>query len=176
MGIVGVVAFLMAIQPFIQMFFNHPSVRVLSATKSEESSRSLGFVITARPITNRILGTLGIRRPTPEGAIFRLTVTDLHTMGNVLDSSFVNTDDGEGHILRTPDLHPTMPVFLDFIATHTDGTTNLKRGQSNAVAVTPGEYNALLEVIVETSRLSHEQPSRVGTAPSDLYWLPPTKS
>ncbi len=68
-GIVGGVAFLMAVQPFLEFIWGRPKIQIEFEARDKGSVRYLDILLTNVPVGNPILKFLGVSRRTAEDVV-----------------------------------------------------------------------------------------------------------
>ena len=78
-AIIGVGAFLMAIQPFTQVIWGRPKIEVDFSARDSGNSRFLDILIFNRPIQNWFLKTIKVRRDKAEDVFVKCCIKNIQT-------------------------------------------------------------------------------------------------
>ena len=169
-GIVGGVAFLMAVQPFLEFIWGRPKIQIEFEARDKGSVRYLDILLTNVSVGNPILKFLGVSRRTAADVVLSFRVRDNRTQIWVV---------GEGGALLSTirdenKLQISLPSSI-FSASCTlirtaNGETLLTQGEGTTFKISPGKYEIELTVHYSEIHVIKKWGFSVGTQPYDLFW------
>lgn len=168
-GIIGGVAFLMAVQPFTQFIWGRPKIKIDFTVRDKASSRYLDVLLSNAPIDNLVLKFLGVRRMTAEGVDLTFRVKDMRTQTWVEEEGIAELDTvRDEHKLQISLPGSLVPVSSTLIRA-TNNETSLVQG-TEKMKLAPGKYEIELTVHCSETRIIKKRAFSVGTQPYDLFW------
>lgn len=170
--ILGGVAFIMAVQPFIQFCFGRPRLRVLFDTHETDDGRILHCALYS-PQVSKVLRKIGIRRDAIQGLNVSASVVDLRTNKTIKHEDFVALVDPEANELNVVDIASPEAMVMVWVAMMRKGegkaltALRMCKGQ---IQLPPGEY--ICHLCIKSASVDEELSRKfiVGKEPHELYW------
>jgi len=173
-AVIGLVAFLMAIQPFTQFIWGRPKIEIWFEARDINSLRVLDIFLRNPPIRNRLLIILGVRRMVAEDIGVTFNIKDVRT-GNIirkLDVASLRTA-REGNKCQISLPSSLVPAVISLVQASNDGITKLRylgNEKEDWVKLNPGKYELELTVHCSESTIKKNKIFSVGSQPYDLFW------
>ena len=172
MGVVGVVAFVMAIQPFMQFCLGRPKLEVEFATSETEDGRLLDCGLCSPQVCG-ILRKIGIRRDSIEGLSVSASIVDARTKKTMKHEDFAALIDAEGKGLNVVDIAAPGAMVMVYVALMRKGAgkavTSLRMLEGE-MGLPPGEYICHLSIKSASVADELRRTFLVGSQPHELYW------
>jgi energy-converting hydrogenase Eha subunit A len=150
-GIIGILGFLMAIAPFIQMIYGKPKIEFdFSEKHSDDGTTIFECAIINPPIDNAILQTIGVTRNIALGTMAIVKIKEKRT-GNKLYSDWVKLISGFGVATQRADLPSGYIPARFMVITVYEKTSEVYAGNklTGEEALLPiGLYEVSIEVTV----------------------------
>ncbi len=169
---IGVVAFLMAVQPFVQYCFGQPKLKVLFNVMENEDGRILHCELF-NPQVSRVLRKMGIRRDPIQGLSVSASIVDLRTHKTMVREDFATLLDPEAEKRSVMDITAPEAVVLIWVAMvrkSDEKALTALRMDEGQIELPPSEY--LCHLIIKSASVDEElcRKFMVGTQPHELYW------
>lgn len=138
-GIIGVVAFLMAIQPFTQFIWGRPKIEIEFSLRDINASRYLDIFLFNRPVKGRFLKMIKVRRDKAEDVSIMCNIENIQTHKVYTDMLFpkIATISQEEYSVSLPG--SKTPASVTLMRAFGDGKVIINDNSNNAILV-PGKY------------------------------------
>ena len=172
MGGIGVVAFALAIQPFMQFCFGHPKLKVEFKTVDDKKGRLL-YCGLSSPEVPGILRKIGIRRDAIQGLSVSASIVDSRTKKTMVHVKFAALIDAEGKHLNVVNVVSSESMVMVWVAAVPNGGESVLtalRVREGEIGLPPSEY--ICELSINSASVNRElsQKFMVGSLQHDLYW------
>lgn len=172
MGVIGVVAFVMALQPFLQFCFGRPKLKVEFNTLDDEPGRLL-YCGLSSPEVSRVLRKMGIRRDAIQGLTVLASIVDARTKKMMKRETFARLIDPEAKNRNVVDIVSSESMVMVWVAAMKKGDTRVLavlRGDEDEIKLPPSEY--LCNLSIKSASVNREvgQKFMVGSQQHELYW------
>jgi hypothetical protein len=164
-AVIGLVAFLMAVQPFTQFIWGRPRIEINFIARDVGSSRYLDIVLSNRPVESRILKRLKIRREKAESVFLSCTIKNTQTDKLYAEDLHPEIDGIQQKGLEISLPSSTTPAFISLIVANHERVSLV-----NKTTLIPGKY--LLTVTVHYSEIKFSKQTHffVGVNTYELCW------
>ncbi|MBF8265654.1 MAG: hypothetical protein HW384_1518 [Dehalococcoidia bacterium] len=164
---IGLVAFLMAIQPFTQFIWGRPKIDMEFRARDSDTSRYLDILLFNRPMRNQFLRIIKVRRDKAEDVFVTCNITNIQTDEIYVETLIpkIRTIHEEKEAISLP--ASTTPALITLIGAFDNGKVIIK--ENNKVLI-PGKYS--LTVIAHYAELTVKKQAyfAVGVKPYELCW------
>ncbi|MEE8543035.1 MAG: hypothetical protein V3S94_04195 [Gammaproteobacteria bacterium] len=177
--VLAALAVVMAFPPLFQMALGRPRLAVEIETDAQGEKRNLIVFLKNRPVTNRLIKKLGVKRETIQSLSAHVQVVEAGS-GTILSPIrhariFANSEDLDAPRERIS-LPPTYGVAAVFFVARWDGTSHravLAPDRLRSEEALPGGYfEARIIVTVDGEPLGFAGRFLVGQSADDLRWSP----
>jgi hypothetical protein len=167
-AIIGLVAFLMAVQPFTQFMWGRPKIEIEFGARDKDKSRFLDILLLNRPIKSRFLKSIRVRRDKAEDVFLVCEIENCETQQMYAEKMIPKISTVEGESLRVALPGSTTPATITLIGSFDNGETSIADKNKTLV---PGKY--YLEITVHCAEIIIKKHARfsVGTKPYELCWI-----
>lgn len=177
MGAVGVVAFLMAVQPFIQMLWGRPKIQVAFIKTQLAGVWSLECRIYNRPITNKVGKWLRMRRDTADDIWASFSVKEKGSGTIVVPDAFPSLlrrgvpGEFSRHVSlpATAASHVACPILIPMEGSGVQIIEDMD--DKRFTSVTQGEY-IIVFVVVDAGVSHRHERSFVVRSDGNFDWVP----
>ena len=185
LAILAVLAFLLALPPFANMFFGGPSINLRFERTVENGVHFLPIYVENRPVKNWLLRLLRVRRSTVQGlsASFRITEAGTGKILIPIRQAYLVTD-AEGVMKNRITLPPTYSVGATMLMVTWDlgeddaedvkGVVLVPGSTSSKYPLSQGIYHAAIVVMVDGEPWATSRRFVVGENPEALNWVKET--
>lgn len=172
---IGVVAFLMAVQPFVKMIWGRPKIFIAFDDKVLNGVKVLQCSFMNVPITRGILNRLRIRRDTAEGLFALFDIKNAAT-GEEVFSALAYIYSQEGEATQRIDLPASwMPARIAIMMIAEDGTVHPAylphSKEADEKALGTGLYNVHVTVEVAESKTEARAAIVIQSEEPYAYWV-----
>ena len=172
MGAIGVLAFALAIQPFMQFCFGHPKLKVEFDTHETKGGRIL-FCGLHSPEVSGILRKIGIRRDAIQGLSVSASIVDSRTKKTMEHVDFAALIDAEAKVWNVLDVVGSKSMVMVWVALMRKGDERVLtalRADEGGIELPPSEY--ICDLSIKSASVNRElsQKFMVGSLKHELYW------
>jgi len=172
MGAIGVAAFVMAIQPFMQFCCGRPKLKVEFNTLDAGKARLLYCGLTSYPVPE-ILRKIGIRRDAIQGLTVSASIVDSRTKKTMMHEGFAALLDAEGKRWNVVDIVASAAMVIVWVAGIKDGGEKVLtaiKADKDEIELPPSEYICDLRIKSASVNVKLGKKFMVGSKPHELYW------
>lgn len=172
MGAIGVAAFVMVIQPFLQLCFGRPKLEVEFNTMETGKARLLYCGLTSSPVPG-ILRKIGIRRDAIQGLTVSASILDSRTKKTMMHEDFAVLLDAEGKHWNVVDIVASEAMVMVWVAGIKDGddkVLTVLKADKDEIELPPSEYICDLRIKSASVDVKLGKKFMVGSQPHELYW------
>ncbi len=163
----------MAVQPFTQFIWGRPKIEMdLNLRDNQEGkSRFLDILLFNRPISNRFLKWLRVRRETAEDVFVECRIENIQTQQMLVEHMYPEIDSISQHALSVSLPASSTPASILLIGAFNNGTNKIYNKGSD-INLIPGTY--LLSVKVHCAEIISEKRAKftIGIHHYELTWEP----
>lgn len=172
MGAIGVAAFVMAIQPFLQLCFGRPKLKVEFDTFESKDGRILYCGFSSAQVSG-MLRRIGVRRDAIQGLSVSASIVDLRTKKTMKRADFAALIDAEAKEWNVVDIAAPEAVVMVWVAMMRKGDDKVLTAlevSEGQIELRPSEY--ICHFGIKSASVDDElsQKFMVGSQPHELYW------
>jgi len=169
-GIMGGVAFLMAIQPFLHTIWGRPRISFIFHVEDMEKQCYYGCEIHNDPIKNKLLRKLGIRRDLAQdvAATFEIREKGTNKLICPRTPALIKTSQGVGGFRVSLPASFFPATFAIVFIDKANKTVQIMR--DDKIVMTMGDYTATIQVVVGEDRFVGKCNFVIDSKHPFVYW------
>ena len=171
-GIIGGVAFIMAVQPFTQFIWGRPRIEIEVSVRDEddESSRYLDVELYNRPVKSRILKRMKIHRDMAEDVSVVCNITNTQTRKVYARTLItkISTIREDNYSVSLPG--SKTPASITLIKASGNGDVFINGYENPNIKIIPGKYCLTMTAHCGEIEVFKRVNFFVGSKPHELYW------
>ena len=166
-AVVGMVAFVMAVQPFLQFIWGRAKTTVELCAQDKTDRREMVCTIYNLPIDNNILKFLRLERDSINALSAAYTINDLRTKSTIATkevSKLTTAREEDSYQVSLPSC--LTPVGIYLMQADSNGKTTLQNGTS----IKPGKYEMVITILYDGKTHIEKKNFFVGDKTHELFW------